>query len=90
VCKRRKSLYGLKQSLRAWVEKFTQSVKKQEYTQGQANDTLSTKSCQNGMINILIVYVDDIILTSNGEIEMERLKRNLAANFEIKDLGPLK
>lgn len=42
------------------------------------------------MMTILIVYIDDLILTSNDEIEMERLKRNLAADFEIKDLGPLK
>jgi len=41
------------------------------------------------MINVLIVYVDNIILTDNDKIEMERLKRNLAANFEIKDLDPL-
>jgi len=80
----------LKQSSRAWFEKFTQSVKKHEYTQGQAHHTLFTKSGQNGMITILIVYVEDIILTGNDEIEMERLKRNLAANFEIKVLGPLK
>jgi hypothetical protein len=90
VCKLKKSLYGLKQSPRAWFEKFTQSVKKQEYTQGQADHTLFTKSGQNGKITVLIVYVDDIILTGNDEIEMERLKRNLAADFEIKDLGPLK
>jgi hypothetical protein len=90
VCKLKKSLYGLKQSPRAWFEKFTQSVKKQGFTQGQADHTLFTKSGQNGMITVLIVYVDDIILTGNDEIEMERLKRNLAADFEIKDLGPLK
>jgi hypothetical protein len=65
-------------------------VKKQGFSQGQADHTLFTKSGQNGMITVLIVYVDDIILTGNDEIEMERLKRNLAADFEIKDLGPLK
>ena len=31
VCKLKKSLYDLKQSPRAWFEKFTQSVKKQGY-----------------------------------------------------------
>jgi hypothetical protein len=31
-------------------------VKKQEFTQGQADHTLFTKSGQNGMITVLIVY----------------------------------
>jgi len=40
VCKLKKSLYGLKQSPRAWFERFTQFVKKQGYTQGKANHTM--------------------------------------------------
>jgi len=75
VCKLKKSLYRLKQSPRTWSEKFTQSVKKHENTKGQTDHTLFTKSDQNGMIIILIIYIDDIILTSNDEIEMERLKK---------------
>lgn len=35
-------------------------------------------------------YVDDIILTGNDEIEMEKIKRKLAADFEIKDLNLLR
>ncbi|RVW67994.1 Retrovirus-related Pol polyprotein from transposon RE1 [Vitis vinifera] len=33
VCKRRRSLYGLKQSPRAWFERFTKVVKKHGYSQ---------------------------------------------------------
>ena len=39
---------------------------------------------------MLIVYVDDIILTEDYWEEMERLKEVLAREFEIKDLGNLK
>ena len=39
---------------------------------------------------ILIVYVDNIVLVSNDKKELQKLKRRLAADFEIKDLGNLK
>lgn len=90
VCKLKKSLYGLKQSPRAWFEKFTQSVRKQGYLQGQTDHTLFFKFSPDGKIAILIVYVDDIILTGDDVVEMNRLKKNLAAEFEIKDLGTLR
>ncbi|RVW13599.1 Retrovirus-related Pol polyprotein from transposon RE1 [Vitis vinifera] len=38
---------------------------------------------------ILIIHVD-IILTTDDIVEMERLKKSLAAEFEIKDLSPLR
>ena len=41
-------------------------------------------------IAILIVYVDDIVLTRSDKEELERLKRRLSTEFEIKDLGALK
>lgn len=44
----------------------------------------------DGKVTILIVYVDDIIITGNNEAEIERLKNKLATEFEIKDLGLLR
>ena len=41
----------------------------------------------DGKISILIVYVDDIILTRNNSEELSELKKVLAREFEIKDLG---
>ena len=43
-----------------------------------------------GKVAILIVYVDDIILTRDDLSGMDRLKKGLAFEFEIKDLGSLK
>lgn len=40
-------------------------------------------------IAILIVYVDDIVLTGDNKEEMDNLKRSLAKEFEIKHLGNL-
>ena len=38
-------------------------------------------------MTILIVYVDDIILTWDDVVELDRLKKALAHEFEIKHLG---
>ena len=48
------------------------------------------KHSKDGKIAILIVYVDDIVLTDNDKEELDRLKRRLVVEFEIKDLGALK
>ncbi|KAH9722152.1 retrovirus-related pol polyprotein from transposon RE1 [Citrus sinensis] len=90
VCKLQKSLYGLKQSPRAWFEKFTTAVNRQGYRQSQADHTMFTRVSAKGKITVLIVYVDDIILTRDDLVEMDRLKQSLATDFEIKDLGALK
>ncbi|MCI43341.1 copia-type polyprotein, partial [Trifolium medium] len=81
VCKLNKSLYGFKQSPRAWFEKFTQSMKKQGYIQGQTDHTLFTKFSQDGKIDVLVVYVDDIVLTGDDTVEMRRVKEKLAVDF---------
>ena len=40
-------------------------------------------------MTILIVYVDDIILTGDNTREVERLKKVLATEFEVNDLGQM-
>ena len=90
VYKLKKSLYGLKQSPRAWFDRLTKVLKNQGYQQGQSYHTMFFKQIGNGMKTILIVYVDDIILTRNNVSELERLKNILAKEFEFKDLGQMK
>ncbi|RVW33894.1 Retrovirus-related Pol polyprotein from transposon RE1 [Vitis vinifera] len=90
VCKLQKSLYGLKQSPRAWFDRFTKAVLKLGYKQGQADHTLFVKKSHAGKMTILIVYVDDIILSGNDMEELQNLKKYLSEEFEVKDLGNLK
>lgn len=44
----------------------------------------------NKKVSILIMYVDDIRVTENDSIEITKLKRHLAKEFEIKNLRKLK
>ena len=48
------------------------------------------KFSKEGKSAILIVYVDDIILIVDDNIELKGLKKVLANDFKIKDLGTLK
>ena len=86
-CKLKRSLYGLKQFFRAWFDKFTQSVKKQGYIEGQTDHVLFMKFSLEGKITMLIAHVDDIILIENDLLETKMLKMILDFEFEIKDLG---
>ena len=65
VCKLRKSIYGLKQSPRAWFDKFSRSLRDMGYYQCYNDHALFTKRGPTGKTSILLVYVDDIII--NGD-----------------------
>ena len=90
VCQLKKALYGLKQSPRAWFGRFSKVMIVNGYKQSQGDHTLFIKHSTSGGVTILIVYVDNIIVTGNDEKEKNNLKKHLAKEFEIKDLGKLK
>ncbi|RVW85510.1 Retrovirus-related Pol polyprotein from transposon RE1 [Vitis vinifera] len=71
---------------------FEESMAKNQlgYKQGQADHTLFVKKSHAGKMAILIVYVDDIILSGNDMEELQNLKKYLSEEFEVKDLGNLK
>ena len=89
VCKLKKSLYGLKQSPRAWFGRFTMAMKRYGYKQSNADHTLFLKKRGN-LITCLIIYVDDMIITGDDTEEISHLRNNLFTEFEMKDLGRLK
>lgn len=83
VCKLKKALDGLKQSPRACGLKDLLELCKSETT---TRAKLIKWSLQ-GKVTALIVYVDDIILTGNNTKEIQKLRKYLAHEFEIKDLS---
>ena len=65
-------------------------VKGQGYSQGQSDHTLFMKFANNGMVAILIVYVDNIVVTGDFKEEILRVRDVLSREFKIKDFGNLK
>ena len=64
-------------------------MKNLEYTQRQTDHTMFMKFSNDGKIVVSIVYVDNIIIFGDDVHEMNKLKKCLASEFEIKDLDPL-
>ncbi|CAN6461482.1 unnamed protein product [Victoria cruziana] len=59
------------------------------YNQGNSDHTFFVKII-NDKISILLIYVDDMIITAYDEIEIQKLKRRLVVEFDLKDLKKLK
>lgn len=60
-------------------------MKKQGYQQGQSDHTMFFRHNKDVKKTILIIYINDIILTKNNLKVIERLKKT-STEFEIKDL----
>ena len=39
---------------------------------------------------VVLVYVDDLIITGDDEDEIRRIRENLVVRFQMKELGELK
>lgn len=61
-----------------------------EYKQSQRDHTLFIKHPPSPEVMVLLVYVDDIIVTGNDDKEKQVLSQCLAKEFEIKVLGRMK
>ncbi|CAN6698718.1 unnamed protein product [Malus baccata var. baccata] len=64
-------------------------MKKYGYRQGNADHTLFIKR-MGGKVTLLIIYVDDMVVTGDDTEEIKRLQGYLSSEFEMKDLGGLK
>ena len=90
VCKLNKSLYGLKQSPRQWYKRFDQFMIGQNYTRSNFDHCVYFRKLQDGSFIYLILYIDDMLITSRNQEEICRLKAQLSKEFEMKDLGEAK
>ena len=88
VCRLHKSLYGLKQAPHAWNQRFTTHVLGLGFQQSQSDSSLFVQRIDSVVI-ILLLYVDDILLTGNNSVALDSLVKTLSSEFDMKDLGRL-
>ncbi|XP_019052676.1 PREDICTED: uncharacterized protein LOC109114467 [Nelumbo nucifera] len=88
VFRLRKALYGLKQVPRARFSKFSSIVCQFGFQSSTHDHALFIRKTSQGCV-LLLLYVDDMIITGDDLQGISALKAFLSKQFEMKDLGRL-
>jgi len=88
VCKLHKSLYGLKQSARAWNTKMNDVLLQNKFVRSKADPCLYSKFENNKWMYVLI-YVDDLLIAHQDDETIIQLGRVMNEHFTVKDLGEI-
>ena len=78
-------MYGLKQSPCAWFGKFSQAVKEFGMQKSKSYHSVFYRNFSSGII-LLVVYVNDIVITERDSKGISSLKPFLQSQFHTKDL----
>ena len=88
ICKLDKALYGLKQAPRAWYSRLSTKLQHLGFKPSRGDTSLFIYN-QSGIMVFVLIYVDDIIVTSSSSKAISTLVHDLNTHFAIKDLGDL-
>jgi hypothetical protein len=86
VCRLLKSLYGLKQAPKQWHEKFDHTLTIAGFAVNKADSCVYYRY-SGGEAVMLCLYVDDILIFGSNLNVIEKVKKLLSSNFDMKDLG---
>jgi histone deacetylase 1/2 len=88
VCKLHKALYGLKQAPRQWFERLQGALLQLGFVSSKCDPSLFTYNTTGNTV-YLLVYVDDIIITSNNSSLLQSLIDKLNRVFLSSTLAHL-
>ena len=86
VCRLKKSLYGLKQSPRAWYAKIDGFLLSLSFVQSKSDTNVYLKLIHSYLM-IILLYVDDLLITGSSKKEIASLKDAMNHAFSITELG---
>ena len=90
VCLLKITLYRLKQSRREWNKKLNAKLIKHNFIHLKSDPCMYTRRNKSDL-QIITVWVDDLLLFATMEILMEKMKYEISSEWEITDLGqPMK
>lgn len=84
VCKLVKSLYGLKQALKRWHEKFDFVVLSNGFMHNYADKCTCSKFTKEYRV-IICLYVDDMLIVGTNIKGINETKAYLTSKFKMKD-----
>lgn len=88
VCKLDKALYGLEQAPRAWYSRLSTKLITLGFKASKSDTSLFIYK-KGGVRIYMLMYVDDIIITTSYEDAVAALLCDLKEEFALKDLGDL-
>ena len=86
VFKLKNTLYGLKQTPRAWYERLSKFLLKRGFKMGKVITTLFIKPKEKNML-LVQIYVDDIIFGATNVSLCEEFTKCMHSEFEISMMG---
>jgi len=88
ICKLDKAIYGLKQAPRAWYSKLSSKLIDLGFKMSKSDASLFIY--RKGQVTMfMLIYVDDIIVTSSSSEAVATLLQDLKKEFALKDLVDL-
>ena len=81
LCRLKRSLYGLKQSLGAWFGRFSEMVQKFYMQKSKCGRSVFYRNSNSNLI-LLVVYIDDIVIIESGSAGSHLLSLFFKRNFK--------
>lgn len=90
VCRLKKAIYGLKQSARCWYDKFDSVIKSFGFKSSYLDCCLYVRKGHTISDTVYIVlYVDDLIIITGNDQQLNLIRDHLTQMFEMKDLDEI-
>jgi hypothetical protein len=88
ICLLNKALYGLRQSPRQWNARLDAHLTALDLVQSHADPSLYI-FLEGDLLLLLIIYVDDLLITGSHATKIRWLEHELSSEFKMSLLGPL-